>query len=421
MTLKDLINAAGVQGAFDTKRVKVVGYDAQNNKADVKLVDYEGNPDYTLKPFDTVYLFDFFETNPTDTANITGEVVKPGAYEVAEAMTLKQFLETAGGFTERAYPLECEIIRYHVENGERQKKIFNLDMNEIGSFLVQAHDEINIRRIPNWNERRTVRIEGEIKFPGTYVINSGERLSSVIERAGGYTQNAFLYGAVFTREEVALLQKKSLKIELSKLKEQVILASLRASGSKLMNSINISESIKAVESLIQEAESLTPIGRVSINLGYNENSSCSGYGTIGSEYVSGNLSGTPSDLVLKDGDKLFIPSFNDTVLLSGEVMNPMASVYLGDSVKDYVSKSGGLTEIADTDHIYVLHANGEAEKATMGTYLFSSHKVSVKKGDVIIVPKKLMFQRGIDIVSEVADIFYKLTLTVAAMHTVGAL
>ena len=426
MTLKDLIYAAGIKGSFDTTRVKIINYDVEHDKTDVKLINYQENPNHVLKAYDTVYLFDFFETNPTKVAHISGEVVKPGKYEVAEAMTLKKFIESAGGFNEKAYPKECEIIRYHIDNGERQKKIFNVDMNDTGSFLIQAHDEINIKRIPNWYDRKTITIEGEVKFPGTYVIHSGEKLSSVIERAGGYTNDAFLYGAVFTRESIAKLQKESLKIELSKLKEQVILASLRASGSKTMGSINIKDSIDAVESLIVEAENLSPLGRISINLGYSENgyngnSLCEGYEQSGNQYANNALSGTASDLTLKDKDKLFIPSFNDTVVISGEVMNPMASIYLGDGIKSYISKSGGLTKIADTDHIYVLHANGEAQKATIGSYLFSSNKVKVKKGDAIIIPKKLMFQRGIDVVGEVADIFYKLTLTVAAMHTVGAL
>ncbi len=427
MTLKDLIYAAGVKSPFDKSKIKITNINnAQAGVADVQLIDYLSNPNHVLKAFDTIYLFDLFETNPINVAHLHGEVVKPGSYEISEAMTLEKFIESAGGLNEKAYQRECEIIRYHIENGERQKKIFTVELNEIGSFLVQAHDEINIKRIPNWYDRKTIAIEGEVKFPGTYVIHSGEKLSSVIERAGGYTNDAFLYGAVFTRESIAKLQKESLKIELSKLKEQVILASLRASGSKTMGTINITDSIQAVESLIVEAENLSPLGRISINLGYNENgyngnALCEGYEQSGNQYANSALSGTASDLTLKDQDKLFIPSFNDTVVISGEVMNPMASIYLGDGIRSYISKSGGLTEIADTDHIYVLHANGEAQKATIGSYLFSSNKVDVKKGDVIIIPKKLMFQRGIDVVGEVADIFYKLTLTVAAMHTVGAL
>ncbi len=423
MTLKDLIFAAGTQGAFDQQRVKVVSYDEKNKKADVKIIDFTNNPNFVLKAFDTVYLFDFFETYPIKTAYISGEVVKSGKYEVAEAMTLNKFIQSAGGLNEKAYPKECEIIRYHIDNGERKKKIFNVSMADISTFLIQPHDEINIKRIPYWNDRKIITLKGEVKFPGTYIIHSGEKLSSVIKRAGGYTNEAFLYGAVFTRKEIAKIQKESLKIELSKLKEQVILASLRASGSKSMNSINISESIKAVETLIVEAEQLTPIGRISINLNPSQQRghSCNSCNNANLRNTDSSIKGTSSDLTLKDEDMLYIPSFKDTVIVSGEVMNPMASVYLGDNIKNYISKSGGLSELADTDHIYVMHANGEAQKATIGSYLFSSNKVDIKRGDVIIVPKKLMFQRGIDVVGEVADIFYKLTLTVAAMRTVGAL
>ncbi len=403
MTLRDLINTAGVQSAFDTRRVKILSYDNKHRKANVKIIDFEKNPDYKLKAFDTVTLFDYFETNPMTMATISGEVVKPGHYPISEAMTLDKFIKSAGGLNERAYPKECEIIRYYTKNGERKKKIINVALSKMKSFIIQAHDEINIKRMPYWYEKKQVTLKGEVKFPGTYVIHSGEKLSSVIERAGGFTDEAFLYGAVFSRKEIAALQKKSLQRSLSKLKEQVILASLRSSGSKTMGQISVKEGIDAVESLIAEAEKITPIGRVSINLTCDLES----------------FKNSPSDLTLKDGDTLMIPSHNDTVIVSGEVMNPMALAYMGDNVRSYISRCGGVTEIADSDHIYVLHANGEAQKASLGSYLFSSNSVDVKRGDVIIIPKKIMFERGIDIAGDIADIVYKLTLTVAAMNTVG--
>ncbi len=403
MTLRDLINMAGVQSAFDTKKVKVVSYDTAHKKANVTVIDYDQHPDYRLNPFDSVVLFEYFETNPMAVASISGEVVKPGTYPLSEGMTLAQFIESAGGLTQKAYPKSCEVIRYYMKNGERKKRIINLEMSDIDKFLVERFDEIHIKRTPYWHDKRYVTLKGEVKFPGTYLIHSGEKLSSVIERAGGFTDEAFLYGAIFTRKEIAKLQKKSLERSLSKLKEQVILASLRASGSKSMGQISISEGIKAVESLIAEAEKLTPIGRISINLTDNIDM----------------FKGSPSDLTLKDGDTLTIPSYNDTVVVSGEVMNPMALTYMGSSVRNYIRRTGGLTEIADSDHIFVLHANGEAEKASIGSYLFASNNVDVKAGDVIIVPKKIMFERGIDIAGDIADIIYKITLTVAAMNTVG--
>ena len=404
MTLQDLIHMAGLNAPFDKKRVKIISRQPENGTK-VVLVDYDTYPDYKLAPFDTVILFNYYDTNPIKTASIEGEVVKPGKYPISDNMTLEDFIQLAGGLNERAYPKTCEIVRYYLKNGERNKKIINVELDNAASFIIQPYDEINIKRIPYWYEKKQVTIKGEVKFPGTYVIHSGEKLSSVIRRAGGFTDEAFLYGAVFTRKEIAKLQKKSLQRSLAKLKEQVILASLRASGSKSLGQISISEGIAAVQSLIDQAEKITPIGRISINLTRDLDEF---------EYSASNLT-------LKDGDTLTIPSFNDTVVVSGEVMNPMALTYMGEDVKDYISRCGGLTEIADSDHIYVLHANGEAEKASFSSFLFSSHHVKVKRGDTIIIPKKIMFERGIDIAGDIADIIYKITLTVAAMNTVGVL
>ncbi len=405
MTLKDIINQAGVQSPFDKQKVKIISFDQQSKTTQVNLIDFEQNPEYLLKAFDTIYLFDVFETTPVPKAYISGEVIHPGSYEVSNGMTLSEFINSAGGLSNKAYPQECEIIRYHLENGERKKQILNVKMENAAVCEIYAYDEINIKKVPFWNERKTVFLSGEVKFPGTYTVGNGEKLSSVIQRAGGYTNEAFLYGAYFSRVKIAKMQKESLRKELSNLKEQVILIGLQSAGSKSMNPISISEGIMAVESLIKEAERTEPKGRITINLHDDLHT----------------LEACASNLTLQDGDKLHIPSFNDTVVINGEVMNPAAMAYYGDSIHDYISRSGGLTHIADTEHIYVLHANGEAHKASVGSYLFSSNKVIIKKGDVIIVPKKLMFERGIDIMGNIADIFYKLSLTVAAMHTVGAL
>ncbi len=399
MTLIDLINQAGVKSPYDKKKVKVVQYSTKDMKPKVSIIDIEKNPNFLLKERDEVTLFDFYDTHPLNSAIIAGEVVNPGEHVVSEGMVLSTFIDSAGGLSETAYPKECEIIRYHLENGERKKKIFNIKLEDASKFLVQKHDEINIKRIPYWGERKVVTIMGEVKFPGEYVIHSGEKLDSVIKRAGGFTEEAFLYGAVFSRESIAKMQQRSLRKSLAQLKEQIILTSLKEKD------INMDSGIKAVESLIKEAETTTLLGRISINL----------------EPELKNFKNSESNLVLKNGDKLVIPSFNDTILVSGEVMSPTAMTHMGNDINDYIAKSGGLTDVADIDHIYVIHANGEAEKASIGSYLFSSNHVDVKKGDVIVVPKKLVFDTNMDIAGNIADIFYKLTLTVASLHTVGAL
>ncbi len=406
MSLVDLINQAGIKEKFDKEKVKIISDQNQNGTRNVTIVNLNSQSDYALKERDRVVLLALNVTHPTDSATIRGEVIKPGTYVVAEGMTLADFIKSAGGLNEKAYPYDCEIIRYYIENGERQKKILNVPLNQANTFLVQKHDEINIKKAPNWDERRVVTLLGEVRFPGTYVVHSGEKLASVIERAGGFTDRAFLYGAIFTRKSVRELQQKALQEELSKLKEQVILVHVRNSSVPNRAPANITGIVQAVDSLIAESKKFKPQGRITISL----------------EEDLASFENSSSNLTLEDGDVLKIPSYNDTVVVNGEVMLPTALTYESSDIQSYINKSGGLTHLADNEHIYVIHANGEAQKANLGSWLFSSNDTCIRKGDVITVPKKFYYDtRNIELSKDLADIFYKISLTVAAAHTVGAL
>jgi len=405
MSILDLINQAGVKSRYDKSRVKIVSEQNDNGKSRVDIIDIRTDPNHLLHERDEVTLFDLNETHPRESVTIYGEVLKPGTYPISDGMTLSDFIQSTGGLNEKAYSKSCEVIRYFMENGVRKKKIIDVPLSEANTFLVKNHDEINIKRVPNWDERKVVTLLGEVKFPGNYVIHSGEKLSSVIQRAGGFTNRAFLYGAIFTRKSVREIQRKALQEELSKLKEQVILVNVRNSSVNKAPA-NITGIVQAVDSLIAESRKYQPQGRITINL----------------EDDLEIFKDSPSDLTLEDGDILKIPSYNDTVIVNGEVMLPTALTYNGDDIKSYIDKAGGLTHLADNEHIYVIHANGEAQKANLGSWLFSSRDTCIKKGDVITVPKKFYYDtRNIDLTKDIADIFYKLSLTVAAAHTVGAL
>ncbi len=406
MTITDLINQAGISAPYDKTKIKIVSTQDANGKSTVTMIDADANAGHLLKERDTITLFKLNATHPLQTAMISGEVIAAGSYVVADGMTLLDFIQSAGGLNERAYPKECEIIRYHVQNGERVKKIFNIPLADASTFLIQQHDEIQIKRIPYWNDRKSITLTGQVKFPGTYVIHTGEKLDSVIARAGGYTPEAFLYGAIFTRESIRAIQKESLQKELARLKEQVILVNVRNSSDRRKQPADITGIVAAVDSLVTAAKKIEPKGRITINL----------------EEDLYAFADSSSNLVLKDKDRLDIPSFNDTIVVNGEVMLPTALTYQGDSIKDYIDRSGGLTHLADDEHIYVVHANGEARKATLGSFLFSSNEVHIKKGDVIMVPKQFYIDsHGMDLTKDLAEIFYKLSLTVAAAHTVGAI
>ena len=119
----------------------------------------------------------------------------------------------AGGLTQKAAHNKIEIFQYFIKDGIRSKKLIthNEDIKKLYKMILRKDDEVRIFKIPNWDERKVVEILGEVKYPGTYVINKGERLFDVIKRAGGFTKNAFIKGAVFTRESLKLRQQKNFK------------------------------------------------------------------------------------------------------------------------------------------------------------------------------------------------------------------
>jgi protein involved in polysaccharide export with SLBB domain len=135
------------------------------------------------------------------------------------------------------------------------------------------------------------------------------------------------------------------------------------------------------------------------------------------------LRSSTSDIVLKDGDRLNIPTSIDTIMVVGEVMSPTAVIYDNDNDNDnvmsYITRVGGFTPIADDDHIYVVHANGEAEKVDGD--LFYSSQASVRPGDVIVVPQVLVTSTGMKVAKDIASILYQFAITAASLKTVGAL
>ena len=362
-----------------------------------------GKSNIKLKHKDSVYIYNINEIAIRAKAVISGEVRKPSTVNIGKDMTLKDLIFAAGGFTQKAYKKSCEIIRYHIVNDERIKEIINIPLSKANKFKVKNFDEITIKTIPNWSERKTITLKGEVKFPGTYVIEHGDKLADILKRAGGFTKEAFLYGSVFSRESIKVLQKQKLRESLVKLKQKAAAMGNSPKEAGQSDVQNINETANIIDSLSKEAQALQPIGRVTIKLIDNLNL----------------LEKTSSNLMLKDKDMLFIPSFNDTVLVMGQVMNPTAIIYDDDDVAFYLSKAGGLTQLADDDNIYVIHANGEAQKYTAGIFL--SDSVSIKAGDVVVVPQELITTTGMQFAKDISSIFYQFAITAASLKTVGAL
>jgi protein involved in polysaccharide export with SLBB domain len=409
MKLKDLILAAGGLSEnvyYDHLRLtrihNIGGKKFENEEISLSLVDVlnNGESNIALQDKDKVYIYSIGEMSTREKVVLNGEVRRPGEFFIGQGMKLKDLILAAGGYTEKAFLSNAEVLRYAVVNGNRTKEIIFIDLNRDGDFFMQNYDEITIYRIPNWYERKMVTLTGQVKFPGTYTFVDGDRLSDVLTRAGGYTDNAFLYGASFNRVSVKEMQQQALNDAMMKLKKKLALLSTQPKeiGTGEVSQDQLSETLSI---LSEQGSRLIPLGRVTINLPSDINI----------------LRGSASDITLRDGDSLNVPTANDTVMIIGEVMSPTAVIYDDDDVLSYIDKVGGLTPIANDNQIYVVHANGMAER--FGGDFFFSSQVSVRPGDVIVVPQLLFITTGIQVAKDISSILYQFAITAASLKTVG--
>ena len=401
MSVSDLIQIAGINSPYDSNKIKLVTYKTENLMPKVLILTDAQAKNTMLNAFDEVELFDYYSVNQIAKVSIYGEINFSGEYVIHSGMQLSKLIASAGGLTEKAYLSNVEILRYEVKDGARVKSIIQVNLSKDGELVLKSYDEVTIYRIPNWYDRKTVTLTGQVMFPGEYTFNDGDRLSDILVRAGGFTKNAFLYGASFERESVKEIQQQALKDAMSRLKKKLAIMSSKSRGvGEDSTDSNLAETLSV---LGEQSGALMPLGRVTINLPSNIDV----------------LKNGVSDILLKNGDKLNIPTSNDTVMVIGEVMSPTAVIYDDDDdVMSYIARVGGFTPIADDDHIYVVHANGDAQK--FGGDLFLSAQASVRPGDVIVVPQVLVTSTGMQVAKDISSILYQFAITAASLKTVGA-
>lgn len=403
-TIKKTEEESLVRKSVQVDRTKVQITRLSKGKKNTFLVNLITNPSFKLKKYDEVSFFDFTKVNDELKATIKGEVFIPGTYDITETTTINDIVNIAGGLTKRALMARFEVARYYTEGYERKRNVLALDMNKALNLKIKIYpdDEITIFPIANWHAKKYVELKGLVRYPGKYPIEDGEKLSSVIARAGGFLSNSFIEGAVFTREEVRLLQEKRLEEALDRLNNQILKSSTSSQG--LSDDNEAEKKLQTVKQLENQAKRNKPIGRVSLNLYYDLN----------------RFKNSPYDITLKDKDILFIPSINDTVSVVGEVLNQNTFVYNNTlNAKDYLSKAGGTTELANEDYIYIVKANGETVKYESNYFWDTSKKVF--KGDTIVVPMEFDAYSDMKFAKDVSQILYQFAITAASLKTVGGI
>ena len=339
-----------------------------------KLMLGEQEEDVLLNEWDILLVYSEAEVQSPSFVEIDGAVNWPGKYELAPGMKVSDLIFKAGGAKLDETIRGAEL--FHIMPGE-QSVIREISIKQLpGSInvsldkdiILRAGDSLFIKSEPKLTERKLAEIEGEVRFPGNYSIREGERLSSLLERVGGFTKEAFLDGTVFTRESIRESQEKMrqkfLERESRTLLEEQQSILLRGSTSGIV--ARSAESLKARESMLDFIKDIEIQGRMVIKM-----------------LSASELKGTKYDILLDDGDSIFIPQIPASVSIIGSVNNSISVPFESSKgINYYIRRAGGLTRHADKSGIYVLRANGEAiSKFTMSK--------SIMRGDTIVVPQEL--------------------------------
>jgi protein involved in polysaccharide export with SLBB domain len=405
MTLADALKAAGTKKESDLKRVKITSIMADQTMQ-IKYANSAEGHKIKLNSYDDINVTDIATNNDYPKVKISGAVMREGSFTYGEGMTINDLLNLAGGLKQNALKETFELVRYDVKNQTRQysTKIMNLNEASISNMILKPFDEVMVRSVTNWDTNKTIAIKGEVKFPGVYTILPGERLSSVIKRAGGFTNEAFVEGSVFTRVDVKKIQEEAFKRQLDNMESTALYMSTQPVGAGESSS-DKSQLLKALNEIRARAKETPIVGRLSLNLSLN---------------VDGFLN-TTSDVVLKGGDVLAIPSVEDSIAIMGEVMTPTAVTFEKDkNAMDYIARAGGIKQSADEDGIFIIKANGEAKKVAKH-FLFGYGSNEIQKGDTIVVPVKINAFSGMQFAKDITSIIYQIAVSAAALKTLGTL
>lgn len=409
MTVADLLPSSQVVLPEPSDRadlVRLVPPDYHPETIPINLHDILiGNATVPLQPFDLVRVYGRYQLD-APMVSIEGEVLWPGNYPMAKGMTVTALVKMAGGFKRSAYRQQADLSSYEVENG--QKVTVNhsevaltkaLDGDARADVVLRPGDVVSIRQLSGWQDiGATVTINGEVEHPGTYSITPGERLSEVLERAGGFRASAYPPAAVLDRAQVRELQEEARRQMIFRIENTPI--DFRPGVMNEQSAPLMEQAMEQQRSRALAALRSTPVaGRLVI-------------------HISSDISrwqNTIADIELRAGDSLTIPKRPNFVMIAGQVFNPGAISYVpGRNVRWYLERGGGPTRLGDQKTIYVVHADGSV-KPRAGKWDTSFFRMRLKPGDVIYVPERVVGNGNPvwQAISAAAQLMYATTLPLA--------
>lgn len=386
---------------------------ARGSAADIALAprdriyvfDSESGRDQVIAPLMRELTIQSNVDSPTNQVRVGGKVKVPGMYPLESGMRVSDLVRAGGSLDESAYETEAELTRYAVVNGEsRETELIKIDLRRIragdaaANIELQPFDTLLIKELPQWAQQEFVDLRGEVRFPGRYPIYRGETLQSVMQRAGGLTDMAFVKGAVFTRVELRERERKQIETLANRMQSDLAQLSLQASQEQGKDA---AQSLAAGQALLANLRATQPVGRLVIDLPRSAKAK----------------PGSAEDIVLKNGDSLVVPRAMQEVTVLGEVQSSTSHLYSGDLGRDdYIDKSGGLTQRADEKRIYIVKADGSVVAKT-GNSWFSHSGGQIDAGDTVVVPLDAERMRALPMWQAITTIIYNVAIAVAAINS----
>ena len=338
-----------------------------------------------LEPNDRVFVHRNLSKVDPATVKIEGEVARPGKYPLGEDMSAAQLVRLAGGLTRGAFVEVADLTRYTVESGTQvmgEHIAVPLARAMVGDpdTDVRLHDGdvLTIRQLAGWGDVGSlITVKGEVMHPGDYGIQEGERLSSILERAGGFRADAYPYGAILERSQVRELEEKNRSDLIRQVQgEQSSFKLLPDTGDE-DEKLAKSSILQQWHNTLEQLEDLPPTGRLVVHISSDVR----------------RWANTPSDVEVRAGDTLFVPKRPNYVVVNGQVYNPTAITYRpGKNAGWYLRQAGGPDNMANRKAVFVIRADGSVVGGKGSGEWFTGDVLSaeLRPGDMIFVPEKAL-------------------------------
>lgn len=333
---------------------------------------------------------------------VLGQVRDPGPYLAPQGTTLAEMMQAAGDVQLQADLSWVEVTSTEIDplsgTSHTVRRAYKGQGDDFARVSLRPLDVIRLRAVFSDRADGRVVVAGEVRYPGTFDITRGERLSSLLDRAGGVTDEAYPYGAIFTRLSAAISEKEGNQRAARSL-ESAAVALATAPG--MPGTPPVSSSSLAYLSQLAASLRTTPVlGRI----------------TVTADPATLRLK-PELDIMLEPGDTIYIPKRPSTVTVTGEVLNSGSFQQMGDyNVNSYIDLAGGTTQDSDDSRIFIIYPDGTAQPAHRGWLSF--HSALLPPGSTIVVPRDPRPFNTMQFLINVSDIASKLAITAAGLAAV---